>query len=36
MNVALPMQKYEHAFGILMGISVLISLSVVFWMTRRR
>ena len=36
MNVALPMQKYEHAFGILMGISVLISLSLVFWMTRRR
>ncbi|MBP5320415.1 MAG: magnesium transporter CorA family protein [Kiritimatiellae bacterium] len=36
MNVALPMQKYDHAFGILMGISILLSLGVVFWMTRRK
>jgi len=36
MNVKLPMGGYEHAFAILMGVSVLISLVVVIVLARRR
>jgi len=36
MNVRLPMEEYEHAFAILMGVSVLISLIVVIFLARRR
>lgn len=36
MNVALPMQQFPHAFSILMGLSLLISLVVVIVLARRR
>jgi len=36
MNVQLPMQQYPHAFAILMGVSILISLVVVIVLARRR
>jgi len=36
MNVQLPMQQFPHAFAILMGLSILISLIVVIVLARRR
>lgn len=36
MNVQLPMEKNEHAFAILMGLSVLLSFAVAFVFMRRR
>jgi magnesium transporter len=36
MNVALPMQSTPHAFAILMGLSVIISVAVVIFLSRRR
>jgi magnesium transporter len=36
MNVELPMQHYQHAFAILMGLSLLLALVVVIVLSRRR
>lgn len=36
MNVQLPMQQFPHAFALLMGLSILISLIVVIVLARRR